>query len=78
MEKESVRENCPEVTFKYYLPENNEELWIHVNAAAMYGVLWEIHNLCRTQIKHGDDEKVSNFAEKIQEEVWKVDLNRVH
>lgn len=45
----------PEVTFRYYLPDNQDELFLHIHASKMYCLLHEIDQQCRTLIKYRGD-----------------------
>lgn len=51
-----------EVTFKYYLPEHNSEVFIHTNANIMYNLLWEIDQQCRSKLKYGNQEDWPQFV----------------
>ena len=58
-----------EVSFKYYLPEHSDELYIHVNAGAMYSLLHEIDQHLRKTTKYEENphpEKLK-LAEDIRE-----------
>lgn len=57
-----------EVTFKYYLPEHNNELWLTTNASALYSALWEINDRCRGLLKYDDPETTAgSLARFIQD-----------
>lgn len=69
-----------EVTFKYYLPENQDELWMHVHTYDMYSILYDIHQVCRTLLKHGnkDIKDLEQFAEKIRNMIhMNIDIDRI-
>ncbi len=71
---------CSEVTFKYYLPDHEDELYLHSHASDMYSLLFEIDNVCRSLIKYGD-EKIKDpieFAEKIREMIHNnIDMDKI-
>lgn len=58
---------CPEVTFKYYLPENQDDVWIHTNASKMYCLLHELDQHCRKVVKY--EESPSEDRVKLAEEI---------
>lgn len=72
MEKEI---NSAEVTFKFYLPEHKNEVFILTNAEEMYNYLQDIYNECRNVIKFGTNAEVKKFAELIRDliriELWR-------
>lgn len=73
-------EKCPEVTFKYYLPENDDDVWIHINASKMYSLLWEIDQRCRSVVKYEDkaSEDRVKLAEEIRQMIYEnVDMDKV-
>jgi hypothetical protein len=65
-----------EVTYKFYIPENQEELDVFINAYKFQATLSEIYNECRRIWKY--DEKASDeliaFAEKIGGMCSEVDV----
>ena len=59
-----------EVTIKFYLPDHEHEVHQYLNSSKAYSVLFDVDQMCRTQLKHGDgDEKVDAFAQRIRDEV---------
>ncbi len=69
-----------EVIFKYYLPDNQDELWIHSHAYEMYSLISEISEVCRSLIKYGDATIGTQYdlAEKIREMICtNIDLDKV-
>lgn len=65
---EPEQKSC-EVCFKYYLPEHNDELWLHTHASEMYSLLYELDQKLRSLLKYDDkasEEKV-NYAEELRE-----------
>ena len=44
-----------EVIFKYHLPENRDDVYLHVRSYDMYRILSEIDDACRTVIKYEDE-----------------------
>jgi len=70
-------EKDPEVTFKFYLPMHQDDVYMHVNAAKMYCLLHEIDQKCRNIIKHegGSIDKL-HLAEEIRELIRnEIDVN---
>lgn len=70
----------PEVTFKYYLPDNEEDLWLHINASDMYNLIHQIDQTCRSIVKYGDDsiKTKEDLAEKIRDIIHSnIDTNRI-
>jgi hypothetical protein len=69
-----------EVTFKYYLPEHEDELWMHIHASDMYTLIYEVDQVCRSFLKYGD-EKIkdsSDLAEKIREMIHNnIDMDKI-
>lgn len=49
-----MEEKSSEVTFKYYLPEHEDDLWVHVNAQKMASLLRKIDQEMRSIIKYED------------------------
>ncbi len=69
-----------EVSFKYYLPEHQDELNLHINAWKMYSLLHEIDQHCRSIIKYKEDatEAEVNLCEKIREMIYnEIDMDMV-
>jgi hypothetical protein len=64
-----MEEKYSEVIFKYYLPEHQNDVAIHVNAMKMLCLLHEIDNKCRSLIKWDDNanDSLIAFAEEIRE-----------
>lgn len=61
-------EKSSEVTFKYYLPENDEDVLLHINARKLYQCLYDIDQVCRKIIKYGDDGiLIEGLAESIRD-----------
>lgn len=70
----------PEIIFKYYLPDNQEEVWLHTHASDMYILLYAIDQRCRTIIKYDDtaSEGMITLAEEIRETIREnIDLDKV-
>jgi len=58
-----------EVTFKFYLPEHSDEIFLVVNASKMYRLLCDIDDYCREIVKHESnphDERIK-LAEYIRD-----------
>ena len=57
------------VTYEFDLCEDRDELKVFQHADEMYGALWEIYNLCRTQLKHGEEvpDVMVNLLEEIRD-----------
>lgn len=53
MDKEEYK--CVEVTYKFHLPENQEELKEFQNTSDYVAALWEIHDKCRCVLKYEED-----------------------
>lgn len=71
---------CPEVTFKYYLPENDDDVWMHINSSKMYGLLHELDQRCRTVVKYEDSasEDRLKLAEELRDMIHaEIDMDRV-
>jgi len=69
-----------EVTFKYFLPEHSDEVWIHTNAQQMYSLIWELDQKCRAVLKYEDNvsEAKQNLAQEIRDMIWEeVNLDKV-
>ena len=69
-----------EVTFKYYIPENQEDIFLHINASKMYELIYEIDQKCRSVIKYEDDptEEKFRFAEEIRDMIHNnIDMDMV-
>lgn len=66
------------VTYTFELPEHEQELKVIQMASCMHSALWAIYNECRTASKHGDNEAVGEFADKINQMIWDyVDLEAI-
>ena len=69
-----------EVTFKFYLPDNKDELYIHANASNMFSLLRDIDSYCREIVRrepNPHEERVS-LAEYIRDMIsCEIDLNEV-
>lgn len=70
-----------EVTFKYYLPAHEDEIWIHANAQKMYELLYELDQKMRSITKYEDipeDHPRHMLADEVREFINAgIDLNRV-
>lgn len=69
-----------EVIFKYYLPDNQDELWIHIQASDMYDLIYQIDQLCRSFVKYGSKDilNAEQLAEKIREMICEnIDLDKI-
>lgn len=69
-----------EVTFKFFLPEHSDELYIYSNAQTMYSLLWELDQYCRSIIKYNEKDPISalDLAERIREIIsYDINLDRV-
>ena len=69
-----------EVTFKYYLPDNREDMIMHMLAPDMYSVLHEIDQKCRSHVKYDDKatQESVDFAEEIREFIHSsIDLDKI-
>lgn len=62
-----------EVIFKYYLPDNQDELWLHTHAFDMYSVLHDIDQHCRSVIKYEEhpEETREDLAQQIRDMIHK-------
>jgi hypothetical protein len=61
----------PKVTFEYDLHDDYEELEMHRRCGDMYSALFEIYNMVRTELKHGDEElsdHIDQLLERIKQE----------
>lgn len=59
-----------EVTFKYYVPEHDADIRMHINAGKMYSLLWDLDQHLRGIIKYGNlhsDHPRCVLAEEIRE-----------
>ena len=81
MNSSEREEKYAEVTFKYYLPDHADELWIHTNAHKMYSLLFELDQRCRTVVKYEEIEEDSpryKLAEEIRSMIWnEINLDNV-
>lgn len=79
--KEHYHEKSPEVTFKYYMPENKDDVWIHTNALKMYSLLHDIDQRCRSVMKyedHPEDSPIDKLAEEIRRMIREeIDLDMI-
>lgn len=70
----------PEVTFTYYLPDNKEDVWLHIHASDMYSLLYQIDQTCRSVVKYDDkatEDKIV-FASEIRNMIMNnIDLDKV-
>jgi hypothetical protein len=69
-----------EVTFKYYLPENKDDLFLHVNASKMYLLLRDIDGYCREIVRREPNphEERVRLAEYIRDMIsYDIDLDEV-
>ncbi len=56
-----------EVTFKFYLPEHNDDVWLVTNSYKMFRLLHEIDQRCRDVVKY--DDKATEDKHKLAEEI---------
>lgn len=56
-----------EVTFKFYMPEHGDDVWLTVNAYKMFRLLNLIDQRCRDLLKY--DEKASEDKQKLAQEI---------
>ncbi len=69
-------EKSSEVCFKYYLPAQKSEVFIHINAQKMYSLLWDIDQNCRSKLKYGEDDKWPQFVQGIRDMInSEIDLD---
>lgn len=57
------------IELDYY--EDKEAIEVHMNAHKYYSALFEIYNLCRSELKHGQEElsqHIDGLLERIKEE----------
>lgn len=69
-----------EVIFKYYMPENRDDVWLHMYASTMFSVLNDIDNLCRNVIKYENGEKATRLqlAEEIRRAIHEsIDMDKI-
>lgn len=69
-----------EVTFKYYLPEHQDQIYIHTNALKMLCLLSDIDQKCRSIEKYASNASKDTLAlcEEIRQMICEdVDLNRL-
>jgi hypothetical protein len=89
-ELESLREivdkltkegDSAEVTYKFYLPEQESDVYIHNNANAMYSVLWDLDRKMRSITKHEDideDHPRHKLADEVRDMIHKaIDFDKV-
>ena len=64
-----IDETQTEVTYKYYLPEHEDEIKMHQLAGDFFTALWDIHNECRRIMKSGPKpgEGIDEFADRISD-----------
>ena len=65
------------VTYQFHLPDNRSELATVQEAPAMFRALWDIQNECRDVLKYGVRMSVDDFAQKISNICWTVDLDAI-
>ena len=65
----------PEVTFKYYLPENQDDVFLHINASKMYSLLHDIDQHCRSVVKY--EEKATEERIKLAEYIRDMIHNNI-
>ena len=71
-----------EVTFKYYMPDNEDDVWMHVHASDMYSLIYDVDQFCRSVIKYGKESQQikdeDDFAEKIREMIRnRIDMDKI-
>lgn len=62
-----------EVKFTFDFYEDQEEMKNLMNYRDAYSKLWDIYNLVRTELKHGDEElsdHMDRLLEEIRELAW--------
>ena len=67
-----------EVTYKFYIPEHNEDLRIFQNAYKMHSIIHEIDGICRSVQKYEDNasEDRQKLAEQIRDLIHsEIDLH---
>lgn len=55
-------EKFAEVTFKYYLPLHQEDVYAHIHSRDMASILWDIDQECRKVEKYEDDPSEGRIA----------------
>ena len=73
-------EKQTEVTFKYYLPTHQEEVYVHINASDMASLLWDIDQECRRVEKYEDNASEGRvaLAEHIRDMIHsQIDLDKM-
>lgn len=71
-----VEDQSPEVTFKYFLPEHSDEVYLHTNSMQMYCLLHEIDQKCRSILKYEDN--ASPDKQKLAEEIREMIHNEIN
>lgn len=63
------------ITFELDVEDDEHKIELYLNSQKMYNALHEIYNLCRSEIKHGDEElsdHIDDLLERIKEESYFV------
>lgn len=66
-----------EVTYKFYLHDNKNDLRMVQLAPDMFSALWDIDQKCRGILKYGTDMKFDEVLEDIRAVISEVDLYSV-
>ena len=61
-----------EATLKFNLPEETEEFNTTVNASNYKNALWEINQFLRNKSKWSSDEKESEIAQILRDELYRL------
>lgn len=49
---------------------SEESFEVYCKAQALHSVIWEVLQVIRSAVKHGDDEARARYYEEIREKVW--------
>ncbi len=69
-----------EVTFKYHLPDNEDDVYLNIHAKEMYFLLLEIDRTCRGILKHGCEtiKSLDSLCQKIRDMISEnIDLDKI-
>jgi len=76
--EDNMSDRSTEVTYKFHLPEQKDDVWMVQNADKMYGLLWDIQEKARSRVKYSENQGEVDFAMQIHDLiVEEIDLYEV-
>lgn len=60
------------VTLTFRRPEHEQELKEALNGGEAMGLIWDLDQWLRSEVKHGEDELKARYYQQVRERVWEM------